>query len=188
MRGGAMSSITAQPGWLTRAELVRRYAERAGCDVSNLTDACHCSARIAAGAIHRAHNRVAPKPGGPPAGLLEGLKQALPLRSLGEHPAEFDADARHRQIAPSREVEDLRSRLPPLGCSGKVNSPQLDGIPAGATGNAQDLGEGGRVKRPRVKRQSSWHGTPPDWRWRSKAHNFRASVVTGKEQADTAAM
>jgi len=36
MRGGAMSSITAQPGWLTRAELVRRYAERAACDVSDL--------------------------------------------------------------------------------------------------------------------------------------------------------
>jgi aminoglycoside phosphotransferase (APT) family kinase protein len=36
MRGGAMSSITAQPGWLTRAELVRRYAEKTACDVSNL--------------------------------------------------------------------------------------------------------------------------------------------------------
>ena len=36
MRGGAMSSITAQPGWLTRAELVRRYAEKTGCDVSSL--------------------------------------------------------------------------------------------------------------------------------------------------------
>ncbi len=36
MRGGALSGITAGPGWLTRAELVRRYAEKALCDVSNL--------------------------------------------------------------------------------------------------------------------------------------------------------
>jgi aminoglycoside phosphotransferase (APT) family kinase protein len=36
MRGGAMSSITAQPGWLTRVELVRRYADKSGCDVSSL--------------------------------------------------------------------------------------------------------------------------------------------------------
>ena len=36
MRGGAMSSITAGPGWLTRAELVRRYAEKSACDVSSL--------------------------------------------------------------------------------------------------------------------------------------------------------
>jgi len=36
MRGGAMSSITAQSGWLTRADLVRRYAEKTACDVSSL--------------------------------------------------------------------------------------------------------------------------------------------------------
>jgi len=36
MRGGAMSSITAEPGWLTRIELVRRYAEKTACDVSSL--------------------------------------------------------------------------------------------------------------------------------------------------------
>jgi len=36
LRGGALSGITAGPGWLTRAELVRRYAENAGRDVSSL--------------------------------------------------------------------------------------------------------------------------------------------------------
>lgn len=36
MRGGAMSGITAEPGWLKRADLVRRYAERTACDVSTL--------------------------------------------------------------------------------------------------------------------------------------------------------
>jgi aminoglycoside phosphotransferase (APT) family kinase protein len=36
MRGGALSGITAGPGWLTRADLVRRYAEKAACDVSSL--------------------------------------------------------------------------------------------------------------------------------------------------------
>ncbi len=36
MRGGAMISLTAQPGWLTRADLVQRYAEESGRDVANL--------------------------------------------------------------------------------------------------------------------------------------------------------
>lgn len=36
MRGGALSAITAGAGWLTRTELVRRYAEKSGCDVSSL--------------------------------------------------------------------------------------------------------------------------------------------------------
>jgi aminoglycoside phosphotransferase (APT) family kinase protein len=36
MRGGALSGITATPGWLTRGELVGRYAEKAGRDVSSL--------------------------------------------------------------------------------------------------------------------------------------------------------
>ncbi len=36
MRGGALSGITAGTGWLTRAELVRHYAEKSGCDVSSL--------------------------------------------------------------------------------------------------------------------------------------------------------
>jgi aminoglycoside phosphotransferase (APT) family kinase protein len=36
MRGGALSGITAEPGWYTRAELVGRYAEKAGRDVSGL--------------------------------------------------------------------------------------------------------------------------------------------------------
>jgi aminoglycoside phosphotransferase (APT) family kinase protein len=36
MRGGAMSGITAQPGWLKRSDLVRRYAEKTVCDVSSL--------------------------------------------------------------------------------------------------------------------------------------------------------
>ncbi len=36
MRGGALSGITATPGWLTRGELVSRYAEKAGRDVSSL--------------------------------------------------------------------------------------------------------------------------------------------------------
>jgi len=36
MRGGAMSGITAEPGWLKRADLVRRYAEKTACDVSTL--------------------------------------------------------------------------------------------------------------------------------------------------------
>ena len=36
MRGGSLSGITAMPGWYTRAELVRRYAEKAGRDVSGL--------------------------------------------------------------------------------------------------------------------------------------------------------
>jgi aminoglycoside phosphotransferase (APT) family kinase protein len=36
MRGGSLSGITAEPGWYTRAELVRRYAEKAGRDVSGL--------------------------------------------------------------------------------------------------------------------------------------------------------
>jgi len=35
-RGGSLSGITAGPGWLTRAELVERYAEKAGRDVSSL--------------------------------------------------------------------------------------------------------------------------------------------------------
>jgi aminoglycoside phosphotransferase (APT) family kinase protein len=36
MRGGVLSGITAQPGWLTRSALVRRYAEKTACDVSRL--------------------------------------------------------------------------------------------------------------------------------------------------------
>ncbi len=36
MRGGSLSGITAEPGWMTRAELVRRYAEKSGRDVSGL--------------------------------------------------------------------------------------------------------------------------------------------------------
>lgn len=36
MRGGAMSGITAQPGWLNRSDLVRRYAEKTSSDVSGL--------------------------------------------------------------------------------------------------------------------------------------------------------
>ena len=36
MRGGALSGITAQTGWLTRAQLIARYAETAGRDVSGL--------------------------------------------------------------------------------------------------------------------------------------------------------
>jgi aminoglycoside phosphotransferase (APT) family kinase protein len=36
MRGGSLSGITAEPGWYTRAELVHRYAEKAGRDVSGL--------------------------------------------------------------------------------------------------------------------------------------------------------
>jgi aminoglycoside phosphotransferase (APT) family kinase protein len=36
MRAGALSGITATPGWLTRAELVRRYAQKAGRDVASL--------------------------------------------------------------------------------------------------------------------------------------------------------
>jgi aminoglycoside phosphotransferase (APT) family kinase protein len=36
MRGGSLSGITAEPGWLTRTELVRRYAEKSGRDVSSL--------------------------------------------------------------------------------------------------------------------------------------------------------
>jgi len=36
MRGGGLSGITAAPGWYTRAELVRRYAEKSGRDVSQL--------------------------------------------------------------------------------------------------------------------------------------------------------
>ena len=36
MRGGSLSGITAGPGWLTRAELVERYAKKAGRDVSSL--------------------------------------------------------------------------------------------------------------------------------------------------------
>jgi aminoglycoside phosphotransferase (APT) family kinase protein len=36
MRGGAPSSLTAAPGWLTRAELVRRYAEKVKRDLSGL--------------------------------------------------------------------------------------------------------------------------------------------------------
>ena len=36
MRGGSLSGITAEPGWYTRAELVRRYSEKAGRDVSGL--------------------------------------------------------------------------------------------------------------------------------------------------------
>jgi aminoglycoside phosphotransferase (APT) family kinase protein len=36
MRGGALSGITAEPGWYTRAELVSRYAEKSGRDVSSL--------------------------------------------------------------------------------------------------------------------------------------------------------
>ena len=36
MRGGSLSGITAEPGWYKRAELVRRYAEKAGRDVSGL--------------------------------------------------------------------------------------------------------------------------------------------------------
>jgi aminoglycoside phosphotransferase (APT) family kinase protein len=36
MRGGALSGITAEPGWYTRAELVGRYSEKARRDVSGL--------------------------------------------------------------------------------------------------------------------------------------------------------
>jgi len=36
MRGGSLSGITAAPGWFTRAELVDRYAEKTGRDVSGL--------------------------------------------------------------------------------------------------------------------------------------------------------
>ena len=36
MRGGALSGITAGPGWFTRAELVARYAEKSGRDISGL--------------------------------------------------------------------------------------------------------------------------------------------------------
>ncbi len=36
MRGGVLSGITAGPGWLRRAELVRRYAQKAASDISNL--------------------------------------------------------------------------------------------------------------------------------------------------------
>ena len=36
MRGGSLSGITATPGWYTRAELARRYAEKAQRDVSGL--------------------------------------------------------------------------------------------------------------------------------------------------------
>ena len=36
MRGGALSGITAGPGWYIRAELVRRYAEKTSRDVSDL--------------------------------------------------------------------------------------------------------------------------------------------------------
>jgi aminoglycoside phosphotransferase (APT) family kinase protein len=36
LRGGALSGITAGPGWLTRAGLVARYAEKSGRDVSSL--------------------------------------------------------------------------------------------------------------------------------------------------------
>ena len=36
MRGGSLSGITAEPGWYTRTELVDRYAEKAGRDVSGL--------------------------------------------------------------------------------------------------------------------------------------------------------
>ena len=36
MRGGALSGITAEPGWFTRAELVARYAEKSGRDISGL--------------------------------------------------------------------------------------------------------------------------------------------------------
>jgi len=36
MRGGSLSGITAEPGWYPRDELVRRYAEKAGRDVSGL--------------------------------------------------------------------------------------------------------------------------------------------------------
>jgi len=36
MRGGSLSGVTAEPGWHTRAELVARYAEKAGRDVSAL--------------------------------------------------------------------------------------------------------------------------------------------------------
>jgi len=36
MRGGSLSGITAMPGWYSRAELVNRYAEKAGRDVSGL--------------------------------------------------------------------------------------------------------------------------------------------------------
>jgi aminoglycoside phosphotransferase (APT) family kinase protein len=34
--GGSLGGVTAEPGWMTRAELVRRYAEHAGRDVSSL--------------------------------------------------------------------------------------------------------------------------------------------------------
>jgi aminoglycoside phosphotransferase (APT) family kinase protein len=36
MRGGSLSGVTAERGWYTRAELVARYAEKAGRDVSAL--------------------------------------------------------------------------------------------------------------------------------------------------------
>lgn len=36
MRGGALSGITAGPGWLTRTELVARYAEKSGRELSGL--------------------------------------------------------------------------------------------------------------------------------------------------------
>jgi len=36
MRGGALSGVTTSRGWLTREELVRRYAEKTRRDVSNL--------------------------------------------------------------------------------------------------------------------------------------------------------
>ncbi len=36
MRRAALSTITAQPGWLTRAELVQRYVEKTGADITNL--------------------------------------------------------------------------------------------------------------------------------------------------------
>src|SRR5260221_105902 len=36
MRGGSLSGVTAEPGWYTRAELVARYTEKSGRDVSAL--------------------------------------------------------------------------------------------------------------------------------------------------------
>jgi len=36
MRGGALSGVTAEPGWLTRGELIARYAKKTGRDISDL--------------------------------------------------------------------------------------------------------------------------------------------------------
>jgi len=36
MRGGSLSGVTAEPGWYSRAELVARYTEKSGRDVSAL--------------------------------------------------------------------------------------------------------------------------------------------------------